>query len=206
MSAVGILLAGGESRRLPPDKMLEAVAGEPLFWNALRALAAACDRVVVMAGTRPSRLPLPKLEPPVRVVPDNGRGGPLAALAAGLDAVAEDVALVVAGDTPGTPASLLIAMRDALGAAQADVLALRDGDTLRPLPLALRVARCRPVARGLVDRGILRLGVLIEYGDLVIDGRDESWWSRHDATGQWRRDVDEPVDLSRARGDAKDRP
>jgi len=206
MSAAGVLLAGGESKRLPPDKMLEPVGGEPLFWNALRTLAAACDRVVVMSGPRRAPLPLPKIAAAVQVVADEGRGGPLAALADALDAVPDDVALVVAGDTPGTPTALLIAMRDALTAAQADVVALRDGGALRPLPLALRVARCRPVARGLVDRGILRLGVLIEYGDLVIDGRDASWWTRHDPTGQWRRDVDEPVDLSRARGDAKDRP
>jgi hypothetical protein len=96
-------------------------------------------------------------------------------------------------------------MREALDATGADVVALRDGGAVRPLPLAVRVARCRPVARGLVDRGILRLGVLIEYGDLVIDARDDTWWSRHDPAGDWRRDVDDPADLSRARGDATDR-
>jgi molybdopterin-guanine dinucleotide biosynthesis protein A len=199
----GILLAGGASRRLPPNKLLEPIAGEPLFWRALRALASSCDHVVVMVGAGQPDLGLPLLGVPVRVARDRDAAGPLAAVADGLELATADVVLVAAGDTPEIPSRLLVAMRDALRETESDALVLRDGGSLRPIPLALRSARCAPVARGLVARGILRLGVLVEYGDLAVDARDESWWSAFDPTGAWRRDVDEPADLSRARGDAR---
>lgn len=205
MSTTGILLAGGASRRLPPNKLLEPIAGEPLFWRALRALSSSCDDVVVMVGTSQEEPPLPPLRVPARLARDHAAAGPLAAVADALGITTADVALVTAGDTPEIPGELLRAMRDALRAGGADALALRDGGALRPLPLALRPARCAPIARGLVDRGILRLGVLIEYGDLSLETYDDEWWKRFDPSGAWRRDVDEPSDLSRARGDARGR-
>jgi molybdopterin-guanine dinucleotide biosynthesis protein A len=201
----GILLAGGASRRLPPNKLLEPVDGEPLFWHALRALASSCDDIVVMLGAAHDEPALPPLRVPVRLAQDRATAGPLAAVADALGVTAADVALVVAGDTPHIPAALLRAMGDALRSSDADALALRDGGSLRPLPLALRPGRCAPVARGLVERGILRLGVLLEYGDLSVDARDDVWWMRFDPAGAWRRDVDEPADLNRARADAADR-
>lgn len=199
----GILLAGGASRRLPPNKLLEPIAGEPLFWRALRALAASCDRIVVMIGASAPDLGLPLVGVPVRIARDREAAGPLAAVADALELTDADVVLVVAGDTPEIPPRLLVAMRDALRTTASDVLALRDGGSIRPIPLALRPARCAPLARGLVARGILRLGVLVEYGDLAVDARDEAWWREFDPTGGWRRDVDEPADLSRAREDAR---
>jgi len=60
----GILLAGGSSRRFPPNKLLEPMGGEPLFWHALRALAASCDEVVVMVGASQPDPALPKLSTP----------------------------------------------------------------------------------------------------------------------------------------------
>jgi molybdopterin-guanine dinucleotide biosynthesis protein A len=197
----GILLAGGESRRFPPNKLLENVDGEPLFWRALRALASTCDEVVVMVGATRPEPPLPQLSTPARIVRDRAAEGPLAAVADALAATARDVAVVVAGDAPDTPPSLLRAMVDALRGSDAGALALREDGAVRPLPVALRPQRAARIARGLVDRGIRRLGVLVEYGELATDVRDEDWWSRYDAAGGWRRDVDEPADLRRDRDD-----
>ena len=193
---IGILLAGGSSRRFPPNKLLEPMRGEPLFWHALRALAATCDEVVVMVGASQPDPALPKLSTPLFVRHDRSTAGPLAALADALATATTDVALVAAGDTPGVPPELLRAMRDGLREGNADALVLREGNALRPLPVALRPARCALIARGLVERGILRLGVLVEYGELNVDARDETWWRKYDDAGAWRRDVDEPADLS----------
>jgi molybdenum cofactor cytidylyltransferase len=192
----GILLAGGSSRRFPPNKLLEPLDGEPLFWHALRALAAACDEVVVMVGASQPDPALPRLATPLFVRHDRSTAGPLAALADALGTATADIALVAAGDTPAVPPVLLRAMRDALREGTADALALREGNALRPLPVALRPGRCAPIAKGLVDRGILRLGVLVEYGELSVDARDDAWWRRYDDEGEWRRDVDEPKDHS----------
>jgi molybdenum cofactor cytidylyltransferase len=192
----GILLAGGSSRRFPPNKLLEPLEGEPLFWHALRALAASSDEVVVMVGASQPEPALPKLATPLVVRHDGSTAGPLAAIADALATAGAEIALVAAGDTPGVPPALLRAMRDALRDGTADALALREGNALRPLPVALRPARCAPIAKGLVDRGILRLGVLVEYGELNVEVRDEAWWRRYDDEGEWRRDVDEPADLS----------
>ena len=205
MPTSGILLAGGASRRLPPNKLLEPIDGEPLFWRALRALASACDEVIVMVGASQDEPPLPPLRVPARLARDRAAAGPLAAVADALGMTTAEIALVVAGDTPQIPADLVRAMRDALRSEDADAIALRDGGALRPLPLALRPERCAAVARGLVERGILRLGVLLEYGDLALETYDDEWWKRFDPSGAWRRDVDEPADLSRARGDAAGR-
>ena len=203
MTTCGILLAGGASRRLPPNKLLETVGGEPLFWRALRALALSCDEIIVTVGASQADPKLPQLAVPARTSRDRSADGPLAAVADAFDLTTAPVALVVPGDTPNIPAGLLGAMRDALVAGAGDIVALRDGGSVRPLPLALRVARCAPIARGLVTRGILRLGVLVEYGDLTVDARDEAWWKRYDPRAAWQRDVDDPADLNRARADAR---
>ena len=201
----GILLAGGASRRLPPNKLMETVGGEPLFWRALRALADPCEEIVLTIGAPQPEPSLPLLGVTVRVVRDRATAGPLAAVADALENTRAPLVLVVAGDTPDIPPSLLRAMRDVLAEGDSDVVVLRDSGSLRPLPLALRAERCAPIARGLVNRGILRLGVLAEYGDLVVDARDETWWKRFDPSGAWQRDVDDPADLSRARADARGR-
>ena len=41
----GVLLAGGASRRFPPNKLLHTYEGGPLFWRPLRALATACGEI-----------------------------------------------------------------------------------------------------------------------------------------------------------------
>src|SRR3954469_10208713 len=103
VSTTGILLAGGASRRLPPNKLLEPIEGEPMFWRALRALSSSCDEVVVMVGTSQKEPPLPPLRVPARLARDRAVAGPLAAVADALAITTADVALVVAGDTTEIP-------------------------------------------------------------------------------------------------------
>ena len=157
-----------------------------------------------MLGATQSEPPLPAMSTSVRFGRDRAHGaGPLAAVADALADMHAETALIVAGDAPHVPAALLGAMRDALAAGDADVLALRDGLAVRPMPIAVRCGTAGREAASLVAHGILRLGVLVESAALRLDHRDEAWWRRWDPDGEWRRDVDVPADLKGgARGGA----
>ena len=192
----GILLAGGASRRFGRDKLVEKVAGAPLFTHPLRALLATCEEVVIVLAPEG---PEPRIEDPTRVRfvrDDVAFAGPLAGCRAGLEAVRSEIAIVAAGDMPhlGTPLIELIGARAAKGSA---AVVLADGETARPLPLALDVSAALPAARGLLASGERRLRALVAA--LAAEVVPLEVWSAVDPTGEWRRDVDVPEDLS-ARG------
>lgn len=118
--AVGIVLAGGRSRRLgpaapPAGKATLALDGVTFLERVVAAVAGEVDRVLVVAA---SGQPLPPLEPGVEIVRDVTPGaGPLAAIRDGLVAAARGtpvprVAFVVACDVPllcGAVVRLLVA-------------------------------------------------------------------------------------------------
>ncbi|MEK7862240.1 MAG: molybdenum cofactor guanylyltransferase [Chloroflexota bacterium] len=195
MTTSGILLAGGASRRFPPNKLATELDGVPLFWHALRALGAASSEVVVAIGRGGDELPLPALGVPVRFCRDRMVGaGPLAGLAAGLDACTGDWAVVVAGDMPWVPTSLLVAMRDRAVATGTATTALLEQGRVRPLPCVLFVASARAVVAGLVARGERRLRTIVETPG--TEALPEDWWRPHDGRAGWLRDVDRLEDLA----------
>lgn len=192
----GVLLAGGASRRLPPNKLLLELDGEPLFWHPLRALAAVCAEVVVVIAHGASTPRQPELGVPVRVVRDaTPDGGPLVGLAAGLAAAGTDWALLAAGDTPRLPASLLVALRDRAVSSRADVVALVDERRPRPLPMAIRAAAGRRLVGSRLEAGEARLQSVLSGP--ATEGLSEEWWRRFDPVGDWLRDVDRPEDLEK---------
>jgi molybdopterin-guanine dinucleotide biosynthesis protein A len=117
MRHVGIVLAGGSARRLSGvDKPVLSVGGKPLLARAVHALSGA-ERVVVVGPRRPG----------FDVVWTREREpgtGPVAALAAGLAFVPENVEVVtvLAADLPGVRRSTVDRLLDALGDAEGAVL------------------------------------------------------------------------------------
>jgi molybdopterin-guanine dinucleotide biosynthesis protein A len=113
-----VVLAGGAGRRLGGRrKPVLAVAGTPMLLRVLAAVAVAEPRVVVgppeLAGMLPAVVRLTSEQPP--------GGGPVAALAAGLDALgahADGGALVavLAADLPLLTAEAIARLDAALGA------------------------------------------------------------------------------------------
>jgi molybdopterin-guanine dinucleotide biosynthesis protein A len=80
---LGLLLAGGASRRLGRDKaLLHAREGGTLLEHGIALLRGRCARIWIASGGRP--LPLP--EDCVALEDDPGMGGPVAGFAAALDA------------------------------------------------------------------------------------------------------------------------
>lgn len=98
---VGIVLAGGESRRFGGDKLRATIDGVSLLRRAVERLAPLCTEVIVVADR--GRRVGPRVRALASVVRDEPPGaGPLAGLATGLSAAAgrAEAALVVAADMP----------------------------------------------------------------------------------------------------------
>jgi len=92
----GLVLAGGASRRMGTDKALLLLDGEPMVLRAVRCLSPICAEVLVASGDgrRLDHLGL-------RQVADTIPGaGPLAGIAAGLQAAANPLVAVIAVDMP----------------------------------------------------------------------------------------------------------
>jgi molybdopterin-guanine dinucleotide biosynthesis protein A len=181
------VLAGGASRRMGRDKATLAVGGVELASVALAAAARVADPVVLVA---PEGHPARRLA--TRLVTDPGRG-PLAALAAALDALDADHVLVLAGDHPGLRVDLLAHL---VGLAPgAEAVACRRGPRLEPLVAvyrrapALALARAR-LAEAAGDHSLA--GLLAGLGTLVVE---EPRWRALDPDGRSFVDLDDPADL-----------
>jgi molybdopterin-guanine dinucleotide biosynthesis protein A len=191
---VGIVLAGGQSRRFGSDKLAADVGGVPLVVRAIEAVRVipGLERVVVVG-------PAPGIERAwVEVVEALGAevvrdeeafGGPLAGLAVGLRVLPEDaIAVVVAGDMPFLdPAVLAHLAREILTRTDVDVALLVSDARTHPLPIALDVATARPLAERCLERGAGSLRAFVDgFGRRVgLTSFDPSSL----------RDVDSPGDL-----------
>ena len=191
----GILLAGGASRRFGRPKLVEPVDGAPLFHLPLRALLESCEDVVIVLAPDAPEPPLPDGSERVSFVRDEiAYEGPLAGTRVGLERVRREYAVLVAGDMPGVSSQLLSLMAERAGT-DGNAIVLQDEQGIRPLPAVLPVARALSLARTLLEGGERRLRALVE--GLEPEGLPEAVWSRADADGAWRRDVDLPDDLPR---------
>ena len=129
----------------------------------------------------------------MRVVRDAlADAGPLAGLVAGLEAARSELVLVAGGDQPDLTAALLGLLIDSIREADAAVLA--EHDRPRPLPAVLRRSPATVAARARLVSDQRSLRALIADLDPVIV--PERTWRRVDPDGRWRRDIDEPADLS----------
>jgi len=195
-AVAAVVLAGGESRRYGSDKTRAELDGRPVLTRVVDVVAPLVDEVLVVGPWAPagSRHDLE----PVRF------GGPLAALAHGLDLVDAGRVLVVGGDHPLVRAELLQLLLDRLTGVDAAeggdpvgqvdaVVAVRDG---RPEPLVAAYHRGPALAsaRLLLAAGERRLGRLLD--ELVLDPVPEATWRTADADGRSFRDVDTRADLA----------
>jgi molybdenum cofactor guanylyltransferase len=96
----GIILAGGQSRRLGRDKAVERVGGQPLIRRVIGRIAQASDEVVVVVADQARGKALP-LEAEHRIALDLYPGkGSLGGIFSGLSAARAEWGIVVACDMP----------------------------------------------------------------------------------------------------------
>jgi molybdenum cofactor guanylyltransferase len=185
---VGVVLAGGSSRRMGRDKALLASGGESLPARAARRLAAVCAEVAVADRGRGLLPGLPSL-------PDGPGRGPAAGILGAAEAHPGRRLLVLACDLPRVPEGLLAALAHPEEAADWVVPRWREG--VEPLcalygPAAL-AALGRRIARGLFALHRLAeedLAVrLLEGDELARFGDPQEIFLNLNAPEDWERYV-----------------
>lgn len=187
--ASGIVVAGGQSRRLGQDKRrLRLPSGQTLLEAVVGCLTGLVDDLVVVVATDPEAFP----DLPARVIADLRPGsGPLNAIYTGLGAIRHEQAIVVACDLPFLSQPLLRAMLEQ--PPDYDLLVPRRADgRLEMLHAIYRQTCCLPLRRRL-DAGQRRLA------DLVTDVRtrflEESELAAYDPDLRSFTNVNTPADL-----------
>jgi len=161
VKVVGLLLAGGQSRRMGGgDKTLRPLGGIPLIDRVIERLRPQVDALVLNANGDPARFA--RLALPVAADSVPGFAGPLAGVLAGLDwafSHRSDCPYVVsvATDAPFLPIDLVARLAQGLDEGSADLACAASGG--RPHPVfGLWPVRLRDdLRRALVDQAIRKV-------------------------------------------------
>ena len=150
---IGVVLAGGEGRRIGGGKAVVELCGRPLLRHPLRVLQAVLADVVVVAKADTELPPLPGV--PVWTEPDEPRH-PLAGVVYALRQAEGRAVLVCAGDLPFASAQLVerLVRADAGGAPA--VVPRADG-RLQPLLARYEPAALPALAAALASRPAVSL-------------------------------------------------
>jgi molybdenum cofactor guanylyltransferase len=151
----GIVLAGGENRRMGRDKAFLMLAGVPMIERVMRALKAVCRDIIIVTNS-------PRLYKAygVSVVTDafNVRG-PLTGIYSGLKKSADEYNFVVACDMPFLNPRLLAYMGSLAGGY--DIVVPKVGGMLEPLHAVYRKGLL-PVIEAQITRYEQQIRVLFE--------------------------------------------
>ncbi len=159
---VGVVLAGGSSRRMGRDKTLLAAGGESLPERTARRLAAVCAEVAVADRGRGLLPGLPSLA-------DGPGRGPAAGILGAAEAYPGRRLLVLACDLPRVPERLLAALARS---PEADWVVPRWREGVEPLCALYGPAALAALSRR-VERGLFALHRLAEE-DLAVRILEES--------------------------------
>ncbi|MDY7095845.1 MAG: molybdenum cofactor guanylyltransferase [Acidobacteriota bacterium] len=149
---VGVVLAGGASRRLGRDKTRLEIDGETLVARAARKLTAVCSRVLVADGGRGL------LTVPVPSIADGPGAGPVAGILGAARACPGEALLVLACDLPLVPVALLEAL----------VLAPKEADWALPFSLRHEELRPEPLCARYGPRAVVALSARVARGELAL--------------------------------------
>jgi molybdopterin-guanine dinucleotide biosynthesis protein A len=185
---VGIVLAGGESRRMGRDKAALALGGATLAAGAAQRLATVCPEVAVADRGR-------RLVPGFPSLADGPGRGPAAGLLGAARAYPGRPLLALACDLPHVPVPLLAELARQEGA---DWVVPRWSGGVEPL-CALWGARALARLEARMARGVYALWSLADEEDLAIRWLDEDRLAAFGPPGALFLNVNTPEELERAR-------
>jgi molybdopterin-guanine dinucleotide biosynthesis protein A len=199
-----VVLAGGRSQRFGTDKLAARLPdGRSVLAHTVAAADLVADEIAVVVAqgaARPDGLPT---RTTIVHDPEPG-GGPLLGLAAGLEAVGDEIVLVIGGDMPALDAAVLrllaAAVRDnpAVEAARLEVDPSAAPGGASVLPCVVRREAARRACREALAAGDRRLrGPLERLATTVVAAGE---WRALDPTGRTLLDVDRPSDLAGLEG------
>lgn len=181
MRIVGIVLAGGLSRRMGGgDKGLRLLAGRPMLAHVIERARPQVERLALSAQGDPARFAAFDLPVVPDSIPDSA--GPLAGVLAGLDwAAASDLQAThlasFAGDAPFLPGNLVSRLAAALAGGAYELASAASAGRAHPVfglwPLTLR----DELRRALAVEGVRKAGqwvarhrlALVEFPAMPVD-------------------------------------
>lgn len=196
---IGVVLAGGQSRRLGRDKaLLRLPSGVTLLEQTLAVLRAAGLREVVISVSTSERaaalrVAVHALAGLPYIVDDTPDRGPLGALHTVLRAFPGRAALLAACDLPRLDAAAPLLLLHERGAA--DIVFPRVGGHDQPL-LALYGPACLPVAARLLAEGHLAMRDLLAAHGLRVCVLDDTDLDRADVPPSAFDNLNTPADLA----------
>lgn len=158
----GLILCGGQSRRMGSDKACLAFGGEPLLLRMLRLVSEGLGQVPLAVAAAADQQ-LPDIPSGVLLTTDEFPGlGPIEGLRAGLQVLSEccDAVVVTSCDAPLLVPAVLPLLQATPGAWDAVVVGEPEG-RLHPLCSAWRMSAL-PAIRRQRDLRVLRLRSLLE--------------------------------------------
>lgn len=181
MKVVGLLLAGGQSRRMGGgDKALRLLGGIPLLERVIQRLRPQVETLVLSANGDPARF----TRFAIPVVPDSVEGfaGPLVGVLAGLDWTKSHrpdcpYVVSVATDAPFLPGDLVARLTEGLKEARANLACAASRGRAHPVfglwPVRLR----EDLRRAVVEEGIRKVDqwtarhglVTVPFADHPVD-------------------------------------
>jgi molybdenum cofactor guanylyltransferase len=181
VKVVGLLLAGGQSRRMGGgDKALRLLEGMSLLERVIGRLRPQVDALVLNANGDPARFARFGLPVVADSIP--GFAGPLAGVLAGLDWTAAhrpDCPFIVsaATDAPFLPANLVARLLTALEGEKTDLACAASGGRAHPVFGLWPVRLSEDLRRGVVENGIRKVDewtarhrlVTVPFPDRPID-------------------------------------
>jgi molybdenum cofactor guanylyltransferase len=186
---LGIVLAGGASRRMGRDKAAIELGGETLAASAVRRLATVCPEVALADGGR-------NLVPGLPSLPDGPGRGPAAGLLGAARAFPGRPLLALACDLPHVPVPLLAELAEQAG--EADWALPRWQGGAEPL-CALWGPRALAALEARVARGVYALWSLADEEELAVRWLEGDLLARFGPPGELFLNVNTPEELDRAR-------
>jgi len=189
----GIVLGGGESRRMGRDKRRLQWEGEPFLDRVSRVMDTLFEEVLVVTAQEDydcSHLP-------VRLVTDKiPQKGSLGGLYTGLSEAKNSLVFVVACDMPFLQRECI--SRFCLFSGTVDVLVVKLSSGIQPLH-ARYSKRCVPIIEQMIQKEDLKIQNLVTHSDLAVEIMRESLFDDIDPYRRSFMNINTPADLEFAR-------